>query len=151
MSHVTCHMSHVTCPNTGDTESLEVFGQQLRYNIFFIIVFCPCPGYSQQLLTLHKGWNGVHLSFTQSGLRSKMNIRPKSLLLFLTFSVHMAKSRDISSWFIVLSHTRRCGPLCRPFGQKNLFWLFWPILGHFWCSLVNLVTFSSNLSQFENN
>ena len=29
--------------------------------------------------------------------------------------------------------------------------LFWPILGHFWCLVVNLVTFSSDLSDFEKN
>ena len=27
--------------------------------------------------------------------------------------------------------------------------LFWLILGHFWCSVVTLVTFSSNLNNFE--
>ena len=29
--------------------------------------------------------------------------------------------------------------------------LFYPILGHFWCSVVTLVTFSSKLSNFEKN
>ena len=29
--------------------------------------------------------------------------------------------------------------------------LFWPISCHFWCLVVILVTFSSNLSNFENN
>ena len=27
--------------------------------------------------------------------------------------------------------------------------LFWPIFGNFWCPVVNLVTFSSNISNFE--
>ena len=27
--------------------------------------------------------------------------------------------------------------------------LFWPILGHFWCSVVPLVTFSSNLNNLK--
>ena len=27
--------------------------------------------------------------------------------------------------------------------------LFWPSLGHFWCSVVTLLPFSSNLSSFE--
>ena len=27
--------------------------------------------------------------------------------------------------------------------------LFWPIFDNFWCSVVTLVTFSSNLSNFE--
>ena len=36
------------------------------------------------------------------------------------------------------------------FGQrKGLIMLFLPILGHFWCSVVTLVTFSSNLINFE--
>ena len=26
---------------------------------------------------------------------------------------------------------------------------FWPILSHFWCSVVTLVTFSSNLNNYE--
>ena len=29
--------------------------------------------------------------------------------------------------------------------------LFWPILGHFWCPIVTLVTFSSKLSNFKKN
>jgi hypothetical protein len=29
--------------------------------------------------------------------------------------------------------------------------LFWPILGHFWCSIVTLVTVNSNLSNFKKN
>ena len=28
---------------------------------------------------------------------------------------------------------------------------FWPILGHFWRSVVTLVSFSSNISNFEKN
>ena len=36
-----------------------------------------------------------------------------------------------------------------PFGKKGLIKLFWLILGHFWCSVVTLVTFNSNLSNFE--
>ena len=35
-----------------------------------------------------------------------------------------------------------------PSGKKRLILLFWPILGHFWCSLV---TFLSNLNIFEKN
>ena len=29
--------------------------------------------------------------------------------------------------------------------------LFWTIFGNFWCPVVNLVTFSSNLCNFERN
>ena len=38
-----------------------------------------------------------------------------------------------------------------PFGQKKrrFFMLFWLPLGHFWCSVVTSVTFSSNLSNWE--
>ena len=59
--------------------------------------------------------------------------------------------------------TRRYGPLCGPtssscgglrplaeafFGQKKeLIMLFWPIFGNFWCPVVTLVTFSSNISN----
>ena len=38
------------------------------------------------------------------------------------------------------------------FGQKKCFFmLFWPIFGDFWCPVVTMVTFSSNLSNFERN
>ena len=33
--------------------------------------------------------------------------------------------------------------------KKGLFMLFLPNLGHFWCSVVTSVTFSSNFSNFE--
>ena len=36
-------------------------------------------------------------------------------------------------------------------GKKKLIMRFWPILGHFWCPVVTLVTFSSNSSNFERN
>ena len=29
--------------------------------------------------------------------------------------------------------------------------LFWPILGHLWCPVVTVVTFSSNLRNFKKN
>ena len=35
--------------------------------------------------------------------------------------------------------------------KKELIMLFWPIFGNFWCPVVTLVTFSSNLSNFERN
>ena len=35
--------------------------------------------------------------------------------------------------------------------KKKLFMLFWLTLGHFRCSVVTSVTFSSNLSNFEKN
>ena len=39
-----------------------------------------------------------------------------------------------------------------PFGQKKTFFmLFWPIFGNFWCPVVTMVTFSSNLINFERN
>ena len=38
-----------------------------------------------------------------------------------------------------------------PLGKKNLIMLFWPIFGNFWCPVVTLVTFNSNLSKFERN
>ena len=31
--------------------------------------------------------------------------------------------------------------------KKELFMLFWPIFGDFWCPVVTVVTFSSNLSN----
>ena len=36
------------------------------------------------------------------------------------------------------------------FGQGPIM-LFWPVLGHFWCSVLTLVTFISNLNNFEKN
>ena len=63
--------------------------------------------------------------------------------------------------------TRRYGPLFGPtssscgwlqplaeaffalWAKKELIMLFWPILGHFWCPIVTLVTFSSNLSDLR--
>ena len=38
-----------------------------------------------------------------------------------------------------------------PFGKKGLIMLTWPILGHFCCSVVTLVTFSGNLNNYEKN
>ena len=38
-----------------------------------------------------------------------------------------------------------------PSGKKRAFMLFWPNFGNFWCSVVNVVTFSSNLNNFEIN
>ena len=35
--------------------------------------------------------------------------------------------------------------------KKKLIMLFWPIFCNFWCPVVTLVTFSSNLSNFERN
>ena len=35
--------------------------------------------------------------------------------------------------------------------KKGLIMLFWPIFGNFLCPVVTLVTFSSNLSNFERN
>ena len=35
--------------------------------------------------------------------------------------------------------------------KKVLIMLFWPIFGNFWCPVVTLVTFISNLSEFERN
>ena len=35
--------------------------------------------------------------------------------------------------------------------KKDLILLCWPILGHLWCPVVTLVTFSSNLSNFKKN
>ena len=35
--------------------------------------------------------------------------------------------------------------------KKELIMLFWPIFGDFWCPVVTVVTFSSNLSNFERN
>ena len=35
--------------------------------------------------------------------------------------------------------------------KKNLIMLFWPILGHCWCTVVPLVNLSSNLSKFKKN
>ena len=62
--------------------------------------------------------------------------------------------------------TRRYSPLCVFFkdpavglslclrlfsGKKSPIILFWPILRHFWGSVVPLVTFSNNLNNFERN
>ena len=35
--------------------------------------------------------------------------------------------------------------------KKELIMLFWKIFDNFWCLIVTLVTFSSNLSKFERN
>ena len=66
-----------------------------------------------------------------------------------------------------LNKTRRYGPLRGPTSsscgglrppaeaffalraKKELFMLFWPVVGDFWCPVVTVVTFSSNLSKFE--
>ena len=39
-----------------------------------------------------------------------------------------------------------------PLGKKReLIMLFWRTAGHFWCPVVTLITFSSNLSNFQKN
>ena len=65
--------------------------------------------------------------------------------------------------------TKRCGSLrgayflllqrasvfvrgfCCPLGKKELIMLFWPFFGNFWCPVVTLVNFNSNLSNFSKN
>ena len=65
----------------------------------------------------------------------------------------------------IIGYTRRYGPLHGPTSSscgglhpsaeaffalratKELFMLFWPIFGNFWCSVVTMVTFSSNISN----
>ena len=46
------------------------------------------------------------------------------------------------------------GPLAEGFfalrAKKNLITLFWPIIGHFWCPVVTLLTLSSNLKDRHN-
>ena len=37
-----------------------------------------------------------------------------------------------------------------PLGKKRAFYA-WPIFDNFWCPVVTMVTFSSNLSNFERN
>ena len=62
-------------------------------------------------------------------------------------------------WFMILwrleDTARYMGLLQAPaegFGRGFLLiMLFWPIFGNFWCPVVTLVTFSSNLSNFETN
>ena len=38
-----------------------------------------------------------------------------------------------------------------PSGKKRAFLLFWPIFGNFWCPVVTMVTFSSNLIIIQNS
>ena len=64
--------------------------------------------------------------------------------------------RCASGWSVQWSRTtRRYGPLrgstSSSFGGflLRLIVLFWPILGHFWESIVTLVTLNSNLYNFE--
>ena len=70
--------------------------------------------------------------------------------------------------FAAIYFNRRYGPLRGPYllapaegfglrprhffrAKKELIMLFWPVLGHFWCPVVTLVTFSNNHSLFEKN
>ena len=43
------------------------------------------------------------------------------------------------------------GIFCPLDKKRELIMLFWPMFGNFWRSVVTLVTFSSNLSNFEWN
>ena len=36
-----------------------------------------------------------------------------------------------------------------PLGKKEVIKLFWPIFGNSWCTVVTMVTFSSNLTNFK--
>ena len=104
---------------------------------------------------------------------------PKSLFLgkfwlteqdfFWHWCYYPYRSRDSLSPRCGNICTRRYGPLRGPISSscgglrssvetffglrawKSFFMQFWNILGHFWCPVVSLVTFSSNLSNFENN
>ena len=81
--------------------------------------------------------------------------------MFLTDTQIVLKYPDK---LVLIYDTRRYGPLRRPIfsfrlgpgffgplGKKGLIMLFLPILGHFWCAVVTLVTFSNNLNNFEKN
>ena len=78
---------------------------------------------------------------------------------FVFFSRHRYSRVSISQYTRRYSQLRgptssSCGGLrpwlFLPFGQKiDLIMLFWPNFGNFWCSVVTIVTFSSNLSNFE--
>ena len=61
--------------------------------------------------------------------------------------------RQIKLHMILEDTARYAGLLLAPaegFGLW-LIMLFWPIFGNFWCPVVTLVTFSSNLSTFKRN
>ena len=51
---------------------------------------------------------------------------------------------------LLLAPAEDFGLWLRLVGQE-LIMLFWATLGNFWCPVVTLVTFSSNLSNFEKN
>ena len=52
---------------------------------------------------------------------------------------------------LLLAPEERFGLWPRHYAYYMLIMLLWHILGHFWCPVVNLVTFSINLSNFERN
>ena len=56
---------------------------------------------------------------------------------------------------LLLAPAEGFGPQPRAFfalrAKKKLIMLFKPILGHFWCPVVTLVAFSSNVSNFKKN
>ena len=64
-----------------------------------------------------------------------------------------------SAYICLFFLTRRYGPLPRPTScscgghraKKEICMLFWLIFGNFWCPVVALLPFSSNLSNFKKN
>ena len=84
----------------------------------------------------------------------------KILDLFYIFSKIKIAEQDnkmLSPWIYNIGNTRRYGPLREPttsscrglWAKQNPIMLFWPILGHFCCSVATLENFNSNLNNFE--
>ena len=111
-----------------------------------------------------KIWRRSYLFFFWKKLALSLSIwGPSSFFRFFLNKIWLC----LLSSHLGFHQTRRYGPLrgptsssyggppprlFLPFGQKRQFiMLFRPIFGNFWCPLVTLVTFSRNLSNFEEN
>ena len=76
----------------------------------------------------------------------------------LLFNFRNTSTRSFPFWFIIKEYlllledtANYAGLFLAHWVKIELSMLFWPILGLLWCPVITLVTFSSNLSNFEKN
>ena len=107
-----------------------------------------------------------HFWFSVVTLGSNVRLRFRKSISGHHFqTIGKLASNDFDYHTQAVNSTRRYGPLCGPtssscgglrpsaeaffalWAKKELIILFWPIFGIFWCPVVTLVTFSSNISN----
>ena len=133
------------------------------WQCFTLIILCLYQYHTPVRLR----WGLYQCSWWEGNIYVWLFLSPQDLSIlpyrYETFYQRIRHWRSFSVW----KETRRYSPLRRPtssycgglrprhflpFEQKKaLIMLFWPIFGNFWCPVVTLVAFSSNLRNFEMN